>query len=106
MRSDTNCSLALEVSRRGKVSSQRTPPRRVRALRLNEMVHQRNPPSPLSKDEVSYESFAWVRSLESGKNRFAENASPSIENEQVWFTNEVLFGLRVEMRSVISCPLG
>ena len=63
---------------------------------MNEMVNQRNPPSPLSEDEISYESFAWVRSLESGKGRFAENAFPSSENtknEQVWFTSEILLCL-------------
>ena len=93
----------------GKVSLQRTPPPRVRAPRLNKMVHQRNLPSPLSEDEVSYELISWVRSLGSGKDRFAENASPSSENtknEQVWFTSEILFHLRAKMRSVISYPLG
>jgi len=83
MRSYTNCSLALEVSRRGKVSSQRTPPPRVRALRLNEMVHQRNPPLPLSEDEVRYELFPCVRGLEKGKGKFAENTSPSSESTKV-----------------------
>jgi len=58
MRSNTNFSLALEVSGVGKVCSQRTPPPGVRAPRLNETVHQRNPPSPLSEDEVKYEPFA------------------------------------------------
>ena len=37
---DTNCSLALEVSSAEKAGSQRTPPPRVRMLRLNEIVHQ------------------------------------------------------------------
>jgi len=47
------------------------------------MVHQRNPPSPLSEDEVRYESSPYVRGLECGKGRFAENASPSSENAKV-----------------------
>jgi len=47
------------------------------------MVHQRNPPSPLSEDEVRYESFPCVRGLECGKGRFVENASPSSENAEV-----------------------
>jgi len=96
MGSDANRSLALEVSRVGKVGWQRTPPPRVRTPRLNEIVHQRNPPSHLSEDEVSYESFAGVRSLKSGKGRFVENTSPSSENtknEQVWFTREILLRL-------------
>jgi len=40
------------------------------------MVHQRNPPSPLSEGEVRYEPFPCVRGLESGKGRFTENTSP------------------------------
>jgi len=100
------CVRGLE-SGKGRFAENISP--RVRTPRMNEMVHHRNPPSPLSEDEVSYKPFAWVRSLESGKDRFAENTSPSSENtkkEQVWFTSEILSRLWVEMRSVISCSLG
>jgi len=48
---------------------------------------------PLSEDEVRYELFTWVRSLESGRGRFVENTSSSSENaknEQVWFTSKIL----------------
>jgi len=37
------------------------------------MVHQLNPPLSSGEDEVSYEPFTWVRSLKTGKGRFAEN---------------------------------
>jgi len=47
------------------------------------MVHQRNPPLPLSEDEVRYELFPCVRGLENEKGRFTENASPSSENAMV-----------------------
>ena len=93
----------------GTTGSQRTPPPRVRAPRINEMVHQWNPPSPLSEDEVSCESFFWLRGLENGKGRFAENTSPSSENtknEQVWFTSETLIRLWAKMRSVTNRSLG
>jgi len=75
-----NRSLALEVSRTRKVGSQRTPPPRVRTPRLNEMVHQINPPLTLSKGKVSSEPSLWVRGLENGKCRFIKNTSPSCEN--------------------------
>jgi len=44
------------------------------------MVHYLNPLSPLREDEVSYEPLTWVRGLEVGKGRFAENTSPLSEN--------------------------
>ena len=55
MRSVTNRSLGLEVSRVGKVGSQRTPPPRVRTPRMNKYGSQQNPLSSLSGDKVSYE---------------------------------------------------
>jgi len=48
----------------------------MRTPRLNSMVHQLNPLLPLGEDEISYKPFTWVRGLEVGKGRFAENASP------------------------------
>jgi len=67
MTSDTNRSFALEVSGAGKVGSQRTPPPRVRTPRLNEMVHQKNPLSPLSGDEVSYKLSLGLEVLRAGE---------------------------------------
>jgi len=37
----------------------------------------------LGEDEVNYEPFTWVRGLEVGKGRFAENTSPLNENAKV-----------------------
>jgi len=88
-----NRSLGLEASRAGRVGSQRTPPPRVRTPRMNKHGSKAISSFALSEDEVIYEPFAWVRSLESGKGRFVENTSPSSENamnEQVWFTSEIL----------------
>jgi len=58
-------------------------PPRVRTLRSNETVHQRNPPFPLSEDEVRHEMFPCVRGLESRKGVFAENTSPPSESAEV-----------------------
>jgi len=44
------------------------------------MVHQRNPPLPLSEDEVIHKLSPCVRGLEEEKGSFAENAFPSSEN--------------------------
>jgi len=44
----------------------------------------------LSGDEARYKLFAWVRGLESGKGRFAENTSPSSENPKAEQRNSQL----------------
>jgi len=55
----------------------------VRTPRLNEIVHHRNPTSPLSKGKVSYKLLLCVRGLGCGKGKFAENTSPTSENAKV-----------------------
>ena len=80
MRSDTNSSLALEVSGARKVCSQRTPPLRVRTTRSNETVHQINPLPPLSGDEVSYKLSLGLEVLRVGKVGSQRTLPPSSKN--------------------------
>ena len=59
----------------GKVSSHRTLPPSSESAKVERSGSPVKSSSPLSKDEVRYEPFAWVRGLESGKGRFVESAS-------------------------------